>query len=147
LIRVGASPDINAGFVAFSCREPGFLRFLERGNYIRCNRVCGGIAPGTEPYHRAHPLINLGETQEVTGRSGTAFPRSVAALLQIGELAFPDDAGVAVALTLDLVLEHATGFRHLTRHYEDFPAVGDLTHFRGEADLLPDREFMCWQPL
>ena len=68
----------------------------------------------------------------------------VAEASQIRALAFPDHAGVTVALALALVLKHGAGFRQLMRYYENFATVGGLAELRRQADLLPDGEFMCW---
>src|ERR1051325_4189189 len=62
--------------------------------------------------------------------------------LQIGELCFPDDAGVAVHLALDLVLKLAAGFGELTDHDEDLAASGHLADLRTKPHLLVNRELM-----
>src|ERR1051325_8241018 len=62
--------------------------------------------------------------------------------LQIGELCFPDDAGVAVHLALDLVLKLAAGFGELTDHDEDLAASGHLADLGTKPHLLVNRELM-----
>ena len=92
-----------------------------------------------------------GETQRTASQHGSiaglgapevALPLLSVHRLQIGELGFPDYAGVALHLALDLVRQLAAGFRELTDDDEGLAPIGDLADLGAKPHLLPDGEFM-----